>query len=563
MTIPFYSPSLIIENISTKSVRLLGLTTILPGQTVNLFDEVDATTLYEDLIIKGLERPWGDLYNEVVLKKTLVIHSIDLSSFHYGIVGPKNLSATNTYFPGAIASVVDDDRFAWISVAVTSVVPPLQLSSGVLSLPPASAISDGYLTKEDWLTFTANIRPPLKIWQYQDFTAPVSSSVSLSSFQNGTGVSFNSSYILNDTAVIVLSADSSTPPTTTLSIPAKYLPSNRVKVTSHIGTTVILSAAPETSLSCRVFYLIELPAGVSLPSGYQEDPEFANDASNDYLDDNYVNQNQDEGVYGVKTFANQAVFDAGIKIPSGATPGFVLKSDGAGNASWQPGGGGGGGDGYWESTDGTDIFTINPGNVGIGTYYPDGYAKLDIVSTDSGILIPRLNQAQRDGIVGGPDGLLIYNTTQNRINIYDGYLESWIDSSFPVSSSAAPSNPYNGQLWFNTNDELIYLYTYSVWRPLLTEMSHDDLDDLTHNLAESYYEEFTYTGSKVSGIVVWTNISKVLKVRETLLSYSGSKVLQEVNIQYDALGAEKQRLTATYSYSGSSISSITVVEIGL
>ena len=94
-------------------------------------------------------------------------------------------------------------------------------------------------------------------------------------------------------------------------------------------------------------------------------------------------------------------------------------------------------------------------------------------------------------------------------------------------------------------------------------MSHDDLDDLTHNLAESYYEEFTYTGSKVSGIVVWTNISKVLKVRETLLSYSGSKVLQEVNIQYDALGAEKQRLTATYSYSGSSISSITVVEIGL
>ena len=305
MSIPFFRPSLIIENISTKAVRLLGLCTIQPGETVDLYNEVEATALYEDLILKALEQPWGDLYNEVVLKKTLIIHRLILASFYYSVVGPRNISATNTYFTGAVPAVVDDERFTWIAPAITSADPPLQISGGILSLPPANAISDGYLTKEDWALFAGNIKPPLKIWQYQDFGAPVSGSLALSSFQNGTGVAFNSAYIQNGTAVIVLSSDTSAPPTTTTSVPAKWLPSNRVKVTSHIGTTVILSASPESSQSCRIFYLIELPAGVPLPSGYQEDPEFLNDVSNDYLDDNYVNQNQDESVYGIKTFESQ------------------------------------------------------------------------------------------------------------------------------------------------------------------------------------------------------------------------------------------------------------------
>lgn len=356
MTVPFYRPSLVVENISNKAVRLLGLATILPGQTVELFDEVDPTTLYEDLILKGLEKPWGDLYNEVVLKKTLVIHRLVLASFYYSIVGPRNINSTNTYFPGAVPSAVDDDKFSWIAPAIASVTPPLQINSGTLSIPPASATVDGYLTKEDWLLFAANTKPPIKIWQYQDFTAPVSGSLTLTNFQNGTGVPFNASYIINDTAAIVLSSDSAAPPTTTLSIPGKYLPSNRVKVTSQIGTTVILNAAPESSLSCRVFYLIELPAGVPLPSGYQEDPEFLNDSSLEFADDNYVNQNQDETVFGVKTFANNLLVTANVgigtltptaaldivgltrttsfQVPAGAIDGYFLRSDATGLASW-------------------------------------------------------------------------------------------------------------------------------------------------------------------------------------------------------------------------------------
>lgn len=48
--------------------------------------------------------------------------------------------------------------------------------------------------------------------------------------------------------------------------------------------------------------------------------------------------------------------------------------------------------------------------VGIGTTTPDNSAALEIISTDSGILIPRMTQVQRDAIATPATGLLIYQT---------------------------------------------------------------------------------------------------------------------------------------------------------
>jgi len=49
-------------------------------------------------------------------------------------------------------------------------------------------------------------------------------------------------------------------------------------------------------------------------------------------------------------------------------------------------------------------------NVGIGTYTPDASAKLDIYSTNSGLLVPRLTQAQRGDIPSPATGLWIFQT---------------------------------------------------------------------------------------------------------------------------------------------------------
>jgi len=59
--------------------------------------------------------------------------------------------------------------------------------------------------------------------------------------------------------------------------------------------------------------------------------------------------------------------------------------------------------------------------VGIGTTTPDASAMLDITSTTSGVLTPRMIQTQRDAIVAPATGLLIYQTDNTPgFYYYDG-----------------------------------------------------------------------------------------------------------------------------------------------
>ncbi|OON67696.1 hypothetical protein B0919_15960 [Hymenobacter sp. CRA2] len=50
------------------------------------------------------------------------------------------------------------------------------------------------------------------------------------------------------------------------------------------------------------------------------------------------------------------------------------------------------------------------GSVGIGTSTPNAKAALDISASDKGLLIPRLDSAQRTGISSPPDGLMVFQT---------------------------------------------------------------------------------------------------------------------------------------------------------
>lgn len=59
----------------------------------------------------------------------------------------------------------------------------------------------------------------------------------------------------------------------------------------------------------------------------------------------------------------------------------------------------------------------NSGNVGIGTTSPNAAALVDVASTTQGFLPPRMTTAQRDAISTPPAGLMIYNTTTNKLNV--------------------------------------------------------------------------------------------------------------------------------------------------
>ena len=84
-------------------------------------------------------------------------------------------------------------------------------------------------------------------------------------------------------------------------------------------------------------------------------------------------------------------------------------------------------------------------NVGINTdgSTPDNSAMLDVKSTTHGILISRLSDAQRNAIPSPATGLLIYNTTTNRFNYYNGSGWYEIGSTF-VSSTTGTTAPGGG-----------------------------------------------------------------------------------------------------------------------
>jgi hypothetical protein len=58
--------------------------------------------------------------------------------------------------------------------------------------------------------------------------------------------------------------------------------------------------------------------------------------------------------------------------------------------------------------------------VGVGTITPNASSMLDITSNDKGLLIPRMTTAQRDAIASPATGLLIFNTTSNLFNYFNG-----------------------------------------------------------------------------------------------------------------------------------------------
>jgi hypothetical protein len=88
-------------------------------------------------------------------------------------------------------------------------------------------------------------------------------------------------------------------------------------------------------------------------------------------------------------------------------------------------------------TNSNERMRITPtGQIGIGTTSPDPSAILDIVSSSTGILIPRLSTTQRNQISSPAQGLLIFNTSTNSFDYYDG--TSW--QTIITATSTVPFN---------------------------------------------------------------------------------------------------------------------------
>lgn len=93
----------------------------------------------------------------------------------------------------------------------------------------------------------------------------------------------------------------------------------------------------------------------------------------------------------------------------------------------------------------------------------------------------------------------------------------------------------------------------------VTEATHKTLDHLQHLIAEDGFEEYTYSGGKVTAIIVWTDNGKTDKIRSQDFTYTGAKINTIVTKQYEADGSTVlvgNTMTETFNYSGNQIASV-------
>lgn len=84
--------------------------------------------------------------------------------------------------------------------------------------------------------------------------------------------------------------------------------------------------------------------------------------------------------------------------------------------------------------------------------------------------------------------------------------------------------------------------------------------NLLFNVAQNNHTEVVRTSGKVSSIIVWTDVSKTQKIRESIITRTLGKVTQVVTNQYDSIGALKETLTQTINRAANQVTSISTVK---
>src|ERR1019366_2940810 len=90
------------------------------------------------------------------------------------------------------------------------------------------------------------------------------------------------------------------------------------------------------------------------------------------------------------------------------------------------------------------------GDIGINNATPDASAKVDIVSTTKGMLIPRMTTTQKNAISTPATGLLVFDTTLNAYSYYNGSAWTAIGGGGGLAPASIVSTDFEASARFST-----------------------------------------------------------------------------------------------------------------
>jgi hypothetical protein len=216
------------------------------------------------------------------------------------------------------------------------------------------------------------------------------------------------------------------------------------------------------------------------------------------------------------------------------------------------------------------VFT---GTVAIGTATPSTSAVLDVNSTTKGILIPRITSTERDAIISPDNALLIFNTTNNKFEVFKSTCSCWVGisdggSGIAVENTApkADNLNYTGLFKVGGTGKINYNYTDP----------DNDVEGITSFIWDiatasngSTRTTFSTGASNLTGAsVIFQNADagKYVRARVTPraatgklngIEYNGTWILIEAlaspyasNVNTTGIAAQGNLLTGSYTFAG-------------
>ena len=128
-------------------------------------------------------------------------------------------------------------------------------------------------------------------------------------------------------------------------------------------------------------------------------------------------------------------------------------------------------------------------------------AVLELESTSKGFIMPRMTEAQRDAITTPANGLMIFNTTSQSINVYDVSFTSWRqieskESTLITSFTSSFTTPYNFRVTITNLSTVDITPTFSTSDVNITGVTGATVtavDDTSETIAPQASHSINYT----------------------------------------------------------------------